>query len=149
LVLTELGGKTDTLSLSPSPFPVDLARLTTDSVVLSVDTIPNNVQFTNMTMAVQNISVTIANGASPIGRCAPKAVCQFSAAPSTTTITATLFGGPLTPGADGKVNIFLKPNAQDIVTVDSSGLKINFSSASFNTVGSFALPRKGSTSALG
>ena len=149
LVLTETGGKTDTLALSPSPFPVDLNRLTTDSVVLSVATIPENVQFTSMTMAVQNISVTIANGATAIGTCASNAVCQFSAAPSMATITTTLFPGSLTPGSDGKVNMYLTASAQNIVKSGTSGLAINFSSAIATTVGSFLLPRKGSTSALG
>jgi hypothetical protein len=150
LVLNEAAGGTIPLTLSPSPYPVDFNRLTTDTAVLSVDKIPTNTQFSSITMAVQNIAVTIANGASPIGStCAANAVCQFTAAPSVASVTATLLPGMLTPGSDGNTNIYLTASGQDLVMGNSAGLTVNFAGSGFNTVGSFFLPRKGTPGAAG
>ena len=145
LTLNEVSGTAHSLALSPTPYPVDFNRLTTDSVVLTLDTIPANTSFSNMTMAVQNITVTIANGPAAIGSCAANAVCEFSPAPSNATITATLFPSALTPASDGNVNIYLDVQAQAIVTNSGSAISVNFTSASSNTIGSFDLPRKSSS----
>lgn len=145
LTLNEVSGTAHSLALSPTPYPVDFNRLTTDSVVLTLDTIPVNTSFSNMTMAVQNITVTIANGPAAIGTCAANAVCEFSPAPSNATITATLFPSALTPASDGNVNIYLDVQAQAIVTNSGSAISVNFTSASSNTIGSFDLPRKSSS----
>jgi hypothetical protein len=144
LVLTEVSGTTVPLTLSPSPFPVDFNRLTTDTVVGSTGTIVANTQFINMVMAVQNMNITIANGPTAIGTCAPNAVCQFSPAPSVATVLATVFPSGLTPGADGNVNIYLSVGEQNIATGTSTGLSVSFAATGRTTVGSFPLPRKSS-----
>ena len=150
LVLNETSGSTIPLKLAQTPYPVDFNRLTTDSaLVITSDTLPITTPTSSMTMAVQNISVTIANGPTAIGSCAANAVCQFTAPPAVTTITAQLFPGALAPGSDGKLNIYLSVRAQDIVTAGSSGIQITFSLANSNTVSGAFLPRKGSTSAIG
>jgi hypothetical protein len=131
------------LPLSPSPYPVDFNRLTTDSVLLTISTIPAATAFNSMTVAIQNIKVTIANGATAIGTCAANAVCEFSPAPSTATVTATRFPSNLTPGADGNSNIYLSVSEQVDVTSTGSGLTVNFSGTNLDNIGSFNSPRKG------
>jgi hypothetical protein len=148
LALTPTTGSAIALPLSPSPYPVDFNRLITDTAVLSVAVIPANTSFTSMTVGVQNISVTIANGPNAIGTCAANAVCEFTPAPSTATVLATLFPGSLTPGADGKANIYLSVNEQTDVVGGGSGLTVNFNGVNTNGVGSFSLPRKGTPSGV-
>jgi hypothetical protein len=143
LALNPQTGSAIALPLSPSPYPVDFNRLTTDTVVLSTATIPANGAVSSMTMGIQNISVTIANGPSAIGTCAANAVCEFTPAPSTATITATVFPGGLTPGTDGKSNIYLKVNETADVVGTGSGLTVNFAGTTLNNISSFSLPRKG------
>ena len=148
LAITPQGGTAIALPLSPSPYPVDFNRLTTDTAVLSIGAIPDSTAFDSMTMGIQNISVTIANGPTAIGSCAANAVCEFTPAPSTATITATLFPGGLPAGADGNTNIYLMVNEQTDVTASGSGITVSFAGTNLNTIGSFSLPRKGTPSGV-
>jgi hypothetical protein len=148
LALTPTTGSAISLPLSPSPYPVDFNRLTTDTALLSVATIPANTSFSSMSMGIQNITVTIANGPNAIGTCAANTVCEFTPAPSTATVTATLFPGNLTPGTDGKTNLYLIVNEQTDVTGTSSGLTVNFAGVNLSNIGSFTLPRKGTPSGV-
>jgi hypothetical protein len=144
LALTPTTGSAIALPLPVTPYPVDFNRLTTDTAVLSVAAIPANTSFSSMTMGIQNISVTIANGPAAIGTCAANAVCEFTPAPSTATVTATLFPGNLTAGTDGNTNMYLTVSEQTDVIGNGSGLTVSFAGVNLGDVGSFSLPRKGS-----
>lgn len=146
--LTPSTGSAISLPLSPSPYPVDFNRLTTDTAVLTLAKIPAATSFTSMTMAIQNITVTIANGPNAIGTCAANTVCEFTPAPSTATVGATLFPGGLTPGTDGNANIYLSISQQTDVTGDGSGLTVNFAGVTPSNTASFTLPRKGTPSGV-
>lgn len=145
LVLNDANGKVYQLPLSPSPYPVDFQRLTTDSALLSIGAIPVGVTFTNFMMAVQKMTVTIANGPNAIGTCAPNAVCSFSPAPSVATITSPLLPGPLAPGSDAKTNVYFTVLESSAIKGNSSGLAVNFAASGFNTVSAIVLPRKRSS----
>jgi hypothetical protein len=144
LALTPTTGSAIALPLPVTPYPVDFNRLTTDTVVLSVAAIPTNTSFSKLTMGIQNISITIANGPAAIGTCAANTVCEFTPAPSTATITSTLFPGNLTAGTDGNTNIYLMVNEQTDVVGKGSGLTVDFSGVNLADISSFSLPRKGS-----
>jgi hypothetical protein len=148
VALTPTTGNAISLPLSPSPYPVDFNRLTTDTAVLSVTAIPVSTSFSNMTIGIQNISVTIANGPNAIGTCAANTVCEFTPAPSTATVTAALFPGNLTAGTDGKTNIYLMVNEQTDVTGSGSGLAVNFAGVNLSNIGSLSLPRRGTPSGV-
>jgi hypothetical protein len=146
ITLNQSGGSAIPLALSPSSYPVDFNRLITDTAVLGTFSIsvPTGTSFASMTMAVSNITLTIANGPTAIGSCAANAVCQFLPAPSNATITATLFPGGLSNGSSTNINMYLRANEQVIVTSTSTGIAVNFTSSNNNVVGSFFLPRTSS-----
>jgi len=140
LTLNVAGGNAMPLTLSPSPYPVDFNRLTTDTALFGTFSVPADTTFGSMTMALSNITLTIANnGATAIGTCAAGAVCEFTFAPQNATIAASEFSAKYTSGSNNTIYFSVRPD--NIVTLTNANLVVDFTQTNF--VPSLLLPRVG------
>jgi len=135
----QIGSSALNVPLSPSPYTVDFNRLTTDSAILATINVPSQTGFGSMSMALSNITITIAvpPTGSAIGTCLPGSICEFTPAPQLATITGIDFPKTFNPSTNNTFYLSVRPQAA--VTSSSSGLSVDFSAGT--GIASFLLPR--------
>jgi hypothetical protein len=135
----QIGSSSVSVPLSPSPYTVDFNRLTTDSVILGTLNVPSQTGFGSMSMALSNITITIAvpPTGTAIGTCLPGSICEFNPAPQLATITGSDFPKTFIPSSKNTFYLSVRPQAA--VTSSSSGLSVDFSKGT--GIASFLLPR--------
>jgi len=140
LTINESGGNSVPLVLAPAPYPVDFVRLSTDTALLGTFTVPPNILFSNATLALTNITITLHNeSGGSIGTCPDNAICEFTPPPALATITGSPFSSAFTSG--NAYNFYLNIIPDDIIVTSAAGLTLNFTQ---NTpVSSIQLPRPG------
>lgn len=140
LTINESGGNSVPLVLTPSPYPVDFVRLSTDTALLGTFTVPPNILFSNATLALTNITITLHNeSGGSIGSCPDGAICEFTPPPALATISSSPFASAFTSGT--AYNFYLNVIPDDIIVTSAAGLSLNFTQ---NTpISSIQLPRAG------
>jgi hypothetical protein len=123
LTISDSSGNATTLVLPETPLSVDLNRLSTDTLVLGTFPLTPATSFTKMTIAFSNFLITIHNETgSSIGNACPNgAVCEFSPAPATVTITTSI---ALTAGQNS--NSFLTVFPSNVISVSNAGISLSF-----------------------
>ena len=134
------------VTLNPTVYPVDLARLQSDTAFLGSLSLPADT-YTSATLTFSAPVLTILNqtGATLNGTCLSGTICSIVLTAGSAQVTTTPFPLTLTSGQATGVSINLDLNTA--LTVTSGTLALNFSTANVATAAT--LPRTGTpTSAL-
>jgi hypothetical protein len=133
-------GSAVSVTLSPTVFPVDLARLQSDTAFLGSISLPADT-YTSVTVTFSAPVLTILNqsGATLNGTCLTGTICKIVLSAGSSQVTTAPFPLTLTSGQATGVSINLDLNTA--LTVTSGTLALNFSTA--NVAKAATLPRTG------
>jgi hypothetical protein len=140
IALNPSTGTAVSLTLSPTVYPVDLARLQSDTPLLGSLSLPA-ATYTSATLTFSAPVLTILNqtGGTLNGACLSGTICHIVLTAGSAQVTTTPFPLTLTSGQATGVSINLDLN--NALTVTSGTLALNFSTANVATAAT--LPRTG------
>jgi Domain of unknown function (DUF4382) len=140
IALNPSTGTAVSLTLSPTVYPVDLARLQSDTALLGSLSLPA-ATYTSATLTFSAPVLTILNqtGGTLNGTCLSGTICHIVLTAGSAQVTTTPFPLTLTSGQATGVSINLDLNTA--LTVTSGTLALNFSTANVATAAT--LPRTG------
>src|SRR6202140_5180457 len=143
ITLNPTSGNAVPLTLAPATYPVDLTRLQTDTALLGVLSLPaGSYSSATVTFSAPTLTLDNQSGATLNGTCLTGTICKIVLPAGSSQVNATPF--PLTLTAGQTSGISLNFNLNDVVTVTSGTVALNFSAAdTFNVA---ALPRTGAPS---
>ena len=140
ITLNPSTGSAVALTLTPTVYPIDLARLQTDTAFLGSLSLPADT-YTSVTLTFSAPVLTIDNqsGATLNGTCLSGSICQITLTAGSTQVATTPF--PLTLISGQATGISLDLNLSSALSVSSGTLAFNFSA--LNVITAATLPRTG------
>src|ERR1700730_19109144 len=143
ITLNPTSGNAVPLTLSPTAYPVDLTRLQADTALLGVVSLPaGTYSGATVTFSAPTLTLDNQSGATLNGTCLTGTICKIVLPAGSSQVTSAPF--PLTLTAGQASGISLNFNLNDVVTVTSGTVALNFSATdAFNVA---ALPRTGTPS---